>query len=594
MNSTILTILSLSASGSVLALIILAMRPLLKNKVSKTFQYYIWLLVLLRMIIPLSFDGSIMSRIISETDMTQVQLVSTSHDGDDRNETMQGNSTSQGNEQNTSQVGTQTETANAAPNSNILSASEPIRYSVWRFALEHMTSIWFLGAVLYFSRFFIAYLRFSRKLRKTSIQPHVKDTEVYLKLRGNTRVQLCCNPYIDTPMLIGLLSPCIVIPHLKFVENGMKSELQHILRHELTHYRRRDLIYKWFVVLVSALHWYNPLMILVRREIGRTCELSCDETVIRFMDADQRQNYGETLLAIASSKRLSNGIVTTAMCEGKRELKERLESIMIFKNKSVVMAALSLVLALLLVGCSVALGAVNVSPIPDEATQSPVTIETPNVSTSPDVEASQSPAATDASGVQTTPSFADKSVLEAYSAVVREQAEFYSTDNKQNLKLNDFLTNKELYGTAFTVTRFTVLDMDGDKMPEVILELSVGSEPQFYEVLHFMDGTVHGYLVPFRGLEDLKEDGTFGFSNGAADNGWGKLGFGATAYTTDMLGYSQSSFSDTNLTIAYFMNNQPVTKETFDSFASEQSEKKDAVWYEFSQQNIEAELSANP
>ncbi len=613
MNNTILTILSLSASGSVIALILLALRPFLKNKVSKTFQYYIWLLVLVRLALPLSFNGSIMNQIMSRTVIAQAPVVSTT-DESGRGMLMQGEIAPQGDEQNTSRETAPFGTAlngNAIPDPGLPAAPERTRFNIWKFVLDHLTAIWLLGAALHFGWFIIAYLRFSRKIRKTGVRPHSKDMEVFIKLRGNTRVRLSCNPYINTPMLIGFLSPCIAIPHLAFTPNGMKPELIHILRHELTHYRRRDLLYKWVAVLVSSLHWFNPLMILVRREISRACELSCDEALIRSLDAYGRQDYGETLLAIASKKRFPTGIVTTTMCEGKRELKERLESIMTYKSKSVLMVALSLVLTLALAGCSMALGAANVNnQMPDdEASQTPVTTDAPSVSTIPDDEASQSPAATDASSVSASPSAAssdsksentktpissDNPVLEAFNAVLQDKAEFVSTDSKKNLYLNDFLTNKEIYETVFNITHFTVLDMDGDKVPEVVLELSVGGNPQFYEVLHYMNDTIYGYLITYRGLTGLKADGTFGFSSGAADNGVGKLKFESDAFKTDKLGYSQSSQGDTDLTISYFINNEPVTKESYDSFQNEQSGKKDAVWYEFSQKNIETELSANP
>jgi hypothetical protein len=170
----------------------------------------------------------------------------------------------------------------------------------------------------------------------------------------------------------------------------------------------------------------------------------------------------------------------------------------------------------------------------------------------------------------------NNSVLEAYKAVMQNKAEFFSSDNKKNLYLNDFLTNKEIYGTIFKVTHFTVLDMDGDNVPEVVLELSVGDELEFYEVLHYMNGVVYGYLIVYRGLEGLKADGAFRFSGGAADNGWGKLRFQSNALKTDILGYSKSNQGDTNLTLSYFINNKPVTKESFDSFTNEQSGKKDA------------------
>lgn len=183
--------------------------------------------------------------------------------------------------------------------------------------------------------------------------------------------------------------------------------------------------------------------------------------------------------------------------------------------------------------------------------------------------------------------------MEAYKEVLQNKAEFFSTDNKKNVYLNDFLTNKEIYGTAFKVTRFSVLDMDGDKVTDVILELSVGNEPEFYEVLHIIKGAVYGYLLPYRALEKLKVDGTFHFSSGAADSGWGKLSFEINALKTDILAQSKSDQGGTNLTISYFINNKPVTKEAFDSFTKEQSGKKDAAWYAYTQQNIEAKLPSN-
>jgi len=599
MNSVVLTILSLSASGSVLALILFSLRPFLKNKVSKTFQYYIWLLVLLRLALPLSFDGSIMNQIVSKTFMTQVAVASTSADG--KGTPAPGYIIPQGNDQYT--AGERPSSFETTLNPDISAVSESTHVNIWKFAVEHLSTIWLLGALIYFGLFIINYMRFREKIRRTSVRPHPGDIKVFVKLRGNASVGLACNSYIDTPMMIGFPSSCIVIPRLEFVANGLNSELRHILRHELTHYRRRDLLYKWFVVLISSMHWFNPLMILVRREINRTCELSCDEAVIRSLDDDERQGYGETLLAIASNKRFPTGIVTTTMCKGKRELKERLENIMTYKSKSVLTIALSLVLTLLLAGCSVALGAANVnnqSPSDDASPSPTATINNqtpdhgafPSATTgAPGVSTSPSPTPSGSNGGNTK---ARDSVLDAYKAVLLNHVEFYSTDSKKALHLSDFLTNKEIYETTFTVTRFAVLDMDGDKVPEVVLELSVDNNPQFFEVLHYKNGEVYGYFIVYRGLQGLKADGTFIFSNGAADGGSGKLIFESNAFITRNLAYSQSNQSGNNLMVTYFINDKAVTKKSFDSFMNEQSRKKDAVWYTFSQKNIETELSTNP
>jgi hypothetical protein len=156
--------------------------------------------------------------------------------------------------------------------------------------------------------------------------------------------------------------------------------------------------------------------------------------------------------------------------------------------------------------------------------------------------------------------------------------------------LNDFLTNEEIYVTIFKVTHFTVVDMDGDKIPEVVLELTPGENPnpEFYEVLHYMNGSVYGYIQVYRGLENLKTDGTFGWSSGAFNNGYGKLRFESNACETDILGYKDTIIDDNR---TYFIKNKPVTEEAYNSFRKEEEGKKDVVWYEFSQKNIETELS---
>ncbi|EGW40025.1 hypothetical protein [Desulfosporosinus sp. OT] len=172
--------------------------------------------------------------------------------------------------------------------------------------------------------------------------------------------------------------------------------------------------------------------------------------------------------------------------------------------------------------------------------------------------------------------------VEAYKTVLQNKAEFHSTDNKKKVYLNDFLTNEELYGTQFKVTRFTVLDMDGDKIPEVVLELK---KDDFYEVLHYMNNEVYGYIRSYRQLENIKFDGTFGWSNSAFNDGIGKLKFKPEGCEIDNLGYCDAD--------KYFIEDKPVTEETYDSFFKEEDRKTDAVWYEFTQNNIETELSAS-
>jgi len=178
-------------------------------------------------------------------------------------------------------------------------------------------------------------------------------------MRGVLRVRMAYSSYVATPMFVGILRPVIVLPQFAYVRNGMDKELTNILCHELTHYRRKDVLYKWLVVAVTSLHWFNPLMLWIRKEISRACELSCDEAVISGMSASEKQFYGNTLLTLSANKKLLAGILSTTLCEEKNELKERLISIMKYKKKSAWAIALTFFMALLLAGCGATLGVAN-------------------------------------------------------------------------------------------------------------------------------------------------------------------------------------------------------------------------------------------
>lgn len=192
---------------------------------------------------------------------------------------------------------------------------------------------------------------------------------------------------------------------------------------------------------------------------------------------------------------------------------------------------------------------------------------------------------------QVSPDSGKNSAIQAYREVLENKAEFFSTDNKKSLFLNDFLTNKQLYNITFNLTRFTTVYMDNDKIPEVVLELSVGGYPSYYEVLHYMNGKVYGYLQVYRALEMLKVDGTFLRSGGAFDNEYAKMRFTQSATEIDVLGYEKSSQGNGGVSISYFINNKPVTKEAFEAFSKEQNAKKDVTWYEFSKSNIETKIT---
>lgn len=179
--------------------------------------------------------------------------------------------------------------------------------------------------------------------------------------------------------------------------------------------------------------------------------------------------------------------------------------------------------------------------------------------------------------------------LEVYKKVLENKVDFFSTDDKKYVCLNEVLNRYLDY--SLKVRRFTVLDMDGDKIPEVVLELSCGEYGGEFEILHYMNGMVYGYNIPYRGLLQLKTDGTSIASGGAADNYIEKIRFSSNGFKYDVLGYSESSWDNDVISISYYIDNKQVTEESFKAFCNQQNVKEDVVWYKFSSKNIETQLS---
>ena len=109
----------------------------------------------------------------------------------------------------------------------------------------------------------------------------------------------------------------------------------YVFLHELTHIRRMDGVYKWLVEAAVCLHWFNPAVYVLQKEVSRACELSCDEEVIRRMDGRNKHLYGEILLTALRRRPMPvSADMGLPLSENAKWMKERLVSIMEFRKRS--------------------------------------------------------------------------------------------------------------------------------------------------------------------------------------------------------------------------------------------------------------------
>ena len=195
--------------------------------------------------------------------------------------------------------------------------------------------IWFIGAIALLLLKIISYIRFkSSILKKSRVVEEENIVKLFnickneLNLNTNKNVQLIACNTIGSPMLIGIFHPIVLIPR---IDEDYKR-LKMIFLHELNHYKRKDIIIKAFGLIINAIHWFNPFVYILLKEVDKYCEYSIDEKVVEEMDIDERKYYGETILSLISSSMLKKSSLTTAMGSNGKQLKIRLEN-MIYSVK---------------------------------------------------------------------------------------------------------------------------------------------------------------------------------------------------------------------------------------------------------------------
>ena len=338
MNEFIKILLSLSVSGALLLLLILGLKPLYKNKFSKRWQYYIWIVVALRFLLPFTPDTTIVGSLFEKFDTAAItNEIPTSPNVPVPADT--GNSKAE-------PIQTNREITTAA-------MREPFnKYVCLFFIWSALALVLFVRKVTVYQGF-IQYIKAGNKeVSDIKILNLLSDCEEKLNIK--TRVELSCNPLIASPMLIGFFRPRIILP----VGELEDKELSYIFVHELTHYKQRDMFYKWLIQIVVCAHWFNPFVYLLEKEVNKSCELSCDEKVISILNEKAKREYGDTLISFLKSNNLyKSSLASVTLTEGAEQLKERLGAIMKFRKKSKAIIAITAIFTAAVCVCFFVTGA---------------------------------------------------------------------------------------------------------------------------------------------------------------------------------------------------------------------------------------------
>ncbi len=328
-------------SSSVLILVIIIIRHLFKGKIRLKLQYALWLLVAIRLLVPVSFGTSIWSvenLTIKVQEQSRLQqkvyepglaesaimhnLLKMSTESVERQPINMVQAEAQKAEPMKAEVeafATMEKAIAEVSQMQALSIQDKLpKKTLKTFRLEDLEKalpyIWAIGAIALGLLFFTVNLIFAQRVKRSS-----KEIQV-----GYTHLPIYVSSVPETPCLYGLSCARIYVTPSVAEDDTL---LRHCVYHEMTHYRQGDLLWSLVRCVCLVLHWYNPLVWWAYVLSKRDSELACDEGTIRRLGEQERKEYGKTLIQLTCKKPQSIFVANTAMASGKKCIRERVRLI---------------------------------------------------------------------------------------------------------------------------------------------------------------------------------------------------------------------------------------------------------------------------
>jgi len=313
-----------SLAGSALAVVISLLRPITKKLFGYSWHYYIWLCVLFVMLMPVRFNVNPMPapNITTQTIQTQQEAVS-------------------------EQPETTENIVQTAPaqKPQLLQKATVIWDRIIYNRMNILACVWLIGAMALMLLNVLRYIRLNIKISKNSEVISCPETRAYTDRKINVRVW----ENIASPFMTGIFRPTLILPKTEL--SG--EQLDNILRHEMTHFKRYDILYKWFAEFVKCVHWFNPISWYVSKQIAAECEISCDMSVTKNMTDSEEMSYVSTILSLLPTGKSKQLPLTTQMASSKKFLKRRFIMIKNKKTTSRFMSVLSAVIAVIMLSTTV-------------------------------------------------------------------------------------------------------------------------------------------------------------------------------------------------------------------------------------------------
>ncbi|MGE6537468.1 M56 family metallopeptidase [Bacillus luti] len=314
-----------SLMASILVGFILCIKILFRNKLTPRWQYMLWIVLMIRLLLPWSPDSSysiysLLSYSSSVSEVIPKNMPSTEsivNIESDRKVELEANS--------------ETVTKNNELEVNASVEQKP-PFSLYKLALY----VWLAGVIVLAAITFITNRRLYSYIKK---QPDITDEQVVTvfnrckqTMKMKKAVSLRLAGKISSPTVFSFFRPKVLLSkkHMKVLN---EKQLQYVFYHELAHIKRNDVAVNWIMYSLILLNWFNPILWYAYFCMREDQELACDAYALTFIDKEEQIAYGHTIITLL--EHYSYQVPSLAnLSRNKRTLKRRIVMIKKFQKKS--------------------------------------------------------------------------------------------------------------------------------------------------------------------------------------------------------------------------------------------------------------------
>ncbi|MFT5873041.1 MAG: bla regulator protein BlaR1 [Clostridium sp.] len=327
-----------SILASVLSLIILIFKLLLKNKLGVRWHYAIWLILIIRLLIPYGPQSSVSVFNLFKTESGNIIKMSESANYKETYGISDYNQVSVVNSKNIKQ--------DVIAKNDIKASESPIY-------LKLISIVWLLTVLILAVYSIVMTMKLKGKLKN---EHKCKNEEVIAlllqcknKFNLKSNITIVNTNLIKIPCILGFIKPKLLLPI--GIENYVNiNELEFIILHELAHVKRLDIIISCTAGALQIIHWFNPIIWYSFYKMRNDKELACDALALSHVNPDQYINYGKTIIKLLESyKKVPKVYGMSCIINDKSQIKRRITMISLFKKNSYKWSIIPIV-ALVLMG----------------------------------------------------------------------------------------------------------------------------------------------------------------------------------------------------------------------------------------------------